>query len=425
MCPKPLRIGIGDPESLFVEVGRTQNGATQNVSMQAYLHQLTAHEVTYKKTAPRVQINKPDTAKTAVLYVTYCDEGASAQTQLEIQQQKIPAIKQWILSAISAKQKQVQLDIQDTWHPQFIKRDGDKTWYQVSIRVKQQDVDKFLAISAPGKIQFNGPASVKEGIHHLWLKADGQAIPDEGVHDILQKFSGLHLGAFWLRGTWAIRVRARELEEIKKQLGCTEEPAYFLGNCSPEWDVADIQEVLRQINWPAVVAPTDRRWKYGGCTWLVRSAQDPPIWGCPINFGYERRMLRITSARKSRVAPPATPNTTPTFEYSSWNAQWRNNRPHKSTWNPNPGTYAEALMRSAPVKRGAQDTHNNEPQATQMDDDSDLETPKGELKEQMRRLQEQNEAQQKQISELLNQVQALVAQLASRQQPAPGGDQDL
>ena len=237
LCPKPFCIGVGDPESLFVEVERTQNGTTQKVSMQAYLHQLTAHEVTYMKTAARVHITKPDTSKTAVLYVTYCDEGASAQTQLEIQQKKIPAIRQWIISAISAQQKHFQHEIQDTWHPQYVKKDGDKTWYQISIRVKQQDVDKFLSISAPGKIQINGPASVKGGIHHLWLKANGRALPEEDVQDILQQFHGLHLGAFWLRGTWAIRARVKELEQIKQQLGRTEEPAYFLGNCSPEWDV--------------------------------------------------------------------------------------------------------------------------------------------------------------------------------------------
>ena len=414
LFPKPLEVGIGSPQSIIVEVNREQHGQAQVVSMQAWLHQLTSHEVLYRKTAPRIDIRRPETSKTAVLYATYSDEGASAQTKLEIQQKRIPAIKQWLLANLK---HDPHLDIQDVWNQQYIKRDGDKHWYQVSIRVKHTDTDLFLALSAPGKVQFNGPASLKQEMCHLWLKKEGQPMQDGEVLSVLQKFKGKHLGAFWLRGTWAIRAKPDQMAVIRNELGRNEAPAYFLSNCSPEWDVADVSELLRQLAWDATVGPNDRRWKYGTCTWLVRSHNDPPIWGCPTNYGYERRMLRISSARKAKVTPTPERNRQtdpPVFQYNSWNAQWRPGRNHSTGQQASrEKTYAEALSTTPWSLKRPKLEHAPSHQALSDDDDMDLDTPKNLLKQQIREMSEQNLIQQKQITDLTKQIQQLLEQVSA------------
>ena len=121
---------------------------------------------------------------------------------------------------------------------------------------------------------------------------------DEEVLEVLEDNHGKHLGAFKIRGTWAIRMLTSHHEELKAKLGTNDDPAYFISNVPPEMETENIIELLQQLKWQASVKDGERRWKRAGYTWLVRSCEEPKVWQFPITVGYERRTLKIEAARK-------------------------------------------------------------------------------------------------------------------------------
>ena len=149
LSPYPLDIGVKKPEVLHVEVIQ-QTGGVNQVTMQAFLHQITHVEAVYRKTAPVVSIQKPVQAKSPVCSLTFTDEGACVQTKLELQQKRIPAAKVWIQSLT---QQCRGLDFLDIWNLQELSFDGDHRSYQISVRVPSEQVENFLAISLGLKLK--------------------------------------------------------------------------------------------------------------------------------------------------------------------------------------------------------------------------------------------------------------------------------
>ena len=420
VSPQPFQIGQGQPEPLFVEAIREHKGETKTISLQGYLHQLTEHPVTYKKAATSVELKRPDISKTIVLYVNFSDEGSSAQTRVDLNRQSGPAAKLCMQSILQTHESCRHVEILDAWNVQQKEVFSDHKVYQVSVRVKQDDAEKLLIISGPGKIQVNGPGSIKERMQHIWLKDNGRAIGKDKVQEVLKRFHGQHLGAFELRGTWAIRATHDKIQSIKESLGKNDEPAYFLSNCSPEWDVEDIQEILKQMKWIATVREGDRRWKQGSCVWMVRAAKEPSVWACPINFGYERRMLRIASAKKatSHVKPPVQ---VPTYAFNSWGAQFRRQSGAKLTQTM---SYAQMLMKGSTTnKRPAHDMDARQSHADmECDYRQSSSTDDNETSRALEAMRAENAELKQQISTLMAQVSQLVAQLNGQQavaQPVP------
>ena len=423
LAPKPYDVGFGEPEPMYVEVCRTQNGISQNMTVQAYLHQLTLHPVTYNKTAPRVDIKRPEFGKTTVLYATFLDEGASVQTKVEIKEKKTIAIKQWLMTIIAQHKNNKGLEILDVWNLQHICTEFDHQKYQVSFRVRQQDVEQMLSYSGPGRLQVNAPGFIKERMDHIWLKDEGKPIEQDKVLDILSRFEGKHLGAFFLRGTWALRASKENINSLRQALGRTEEPAYFLSNCSPEWDVRDVEEVLRQLKWFATVKEQDRKWRNGACTWLVRSQNPPAVWGCPINYGYERRMLKIFPAKRPARQQNSISSQPAVFAYNTWGAQFKSgsSRAAGSSVQSN-STFAAVLMNQhGPSKRpkiaamNVNSWRDVPDEELDKDDDEDLESPVHREDERDRLLSEmraENMAQKQQIQDLMAQVQTLIEQIS-------------
>ena len=423
LAPKPFQVGFGDPEPMYVEVLRTQNELTQNITVQAYLHQLTTVPVTYMKEAPRVNIQKPDVGKTSVLYLTFTDDGASAQTRLEIQQKKTLAAKHWLKSIISQISGNNDVDLLDLWNLQEVSKTQKGSTFQASVRILHKYTESLLAMSGPGKLQVNAPGSIRELMEHVWLKNEGTPLEEPQVCSVLKQFAGKHLGAFKLRGTWALRASCDNIANVKQQLGRTESPAYFLNNCCPEWDFRDIEEVLKQLRWIATVRENDRRWKGGTCTWLVRADKPPPVWGCPINFGYERRMLRITAARKAVLTSAPIPAQPAVHAFSSWNAQCKTGR-HKANFSNTASkhTFAAVLTGQGQANKRQWIQTAAEPMIWQTEnpfnDDVDVEllSPKRDERDRMLQdLRDENAAQRKQISELMDKMNELLQQLSTQQ----------
>ena len=212
----PQTLVVKQPEPICVEFIQQNGKYSQKNSMQAYLHQVTYTDVEYRKTAPAVNIQKPSIAKSSVCYLTFSDSGACAQTQLEIEQKRLPAAKQWISSLV---QHNRSLEILDAWNIQAIQQQVNERIYQISVRLPSLQVQSLLAMSGPGKIQVNVPGTLRTNIQHIWLKKEGRPMNDEEVLEVLEDNHGKHLGAFKVRGTWAIRMLTSHHEELKTKLG--------------------------------------------------------------------------------------------------------------------------------------------------------------------------------------------------------------
>ena len=456
LAPKPYPIGVSEPQMLYIKVEKQVGEQRQIVSIQAFLHQLTYTPVEYKASAPCVEIQKSESGKTQVLYVTFTDEEASTQTKIDLRQHKIYAAKQWLSGIVLKRNPRADLEILDMWHLQNVgSQDADAT-YQASIRVKQQHARRVLALSSPGALQVNCPGAMRQQMDHVWLKDAGVPWEPSKVQEYLNKFKTDHLGAFCLRGTWAIRADKAKIDSFKQHLGKSEAPAFFLENLSPEWDHSDIAELLRQLQWPAKLHEGDRRWRNGNCTWLVRAAQPPPVTAFPVNFGHERRTVRIRPAKRPTPIQPATPVPRGPPVFNTWGAQMRNGamRPQPVRHAP---TYADiakrkqetvqdgygsesedisdADMEPEPSKQIPQ--HHAPPPPVPANDalSQQLEEMRQQFKEQHDRaaaenqtlqqqllgMQQQNAQQAQQISQLLAQIQELTSKLGNPQPAALQG----
>ena len=203
LAPFPMDIGVKQPESICVEFVKHIGDQNQKISMQAFLHQITYVDVEYRKMAPAVSIQKPNIAKTSVCYLTFSDDGACAQTRIELEQKRLPSVKQWISSLV---QHNRGLEILDVWNVQAIQQHINERVYQASVRVPSTQVESLLAMSSPGKLQVNVPGVLRTNLQHIWLKKEGRPMTEEEVLDVMEKHKGKHLGAFPVRGTWALRM---------------------------------------------------------------------------------------------------------------------------------------------------------------------------------------------------------------------------
>ena len=311
LSPKPLGVGIGAPRPLDVEFFECKNGMQQIVTLHTYLHQLTQCEAKYAKSARVVQINGPAEARAQIVYLKYTDQGASTQMRIDLQDKRSHQHKTWIQSIINAPNP---IQLQDLWHIQDAGIANGVRYYTASARIPTEQVPTALTISQPGRIQTNIPAHVRQEIQHIWLKSSTGAMSDEEVLDVMQKCPVPHLGAFNLRGTWALRLHVSKIDEAKKFLGRDKAPAYFIHGASHDMNSHGVQETCRQINWSV--------WN-GNPVWLVRANQPPPIFGFP-HFGYERLRIQIYAAARAAV-PSASPKIETSHPpcFSSWQAQSR------------------------------------------------------------------------------------------------------
>ena len=409
VAPFPMDIGVKQPESICVEFIKHFGDQSHKISMQAFLHQITYVDVEYRKMAPAVSIQKPSIAKSSVCYLTFSDSGACAQTQIEIEQKKIPAVKQWISSLVQLNRN---LEILDVWNVQAVQKHVNERIYQVSVRVPSTQVESLLAMSGPGKLQVNVPGALRTNLQHIWLKKEGRPMTEEEVLDIMDNNEGKHLGAFQVRGTWALRMLTEHHNEMKNKLGRNEDPAYFISNVPPEMEVENIQEILQQLKWKATVRDGERRWKRAGYTWLVRSGEDPKVWQFPITFGYERRTLKIEAARKPKINPTPPMPLNSVMHFPTWNAQCRIGKHLPRCLDSQP-SFAEVVNNAA---RKRHRTANAPIQRKDSENWSDFEEDaekqdSNNLQQQLNEMMKQNSEQQQTIQQLLQQIQSLTTQV--------------
>ena len=413
LTPFPMEIGIKEPEIVFAEFTKTIGDHSHKITTQAYLHQITYTDVVYRKTAPVVNIKKPAVAQTSDCYMTISDNGACAQAKLEMQQKRLPAFKQWVSSLL---QQNPHLEILDIWNVQELSCQGADRIYQISARISSNQLETLLSMSGPGKLQVNVPGSLRTNMH-IWLKKEGRPMTSEEVQQVLHDHTGSHLGAFVVRGTWAIRTLDKYFSELKQKLGRNEDPAYFLSNVPPEIEINDIRDLLRQLKWQATVKDGERRWRGAGYTWLIRSTEEPRVYEFPITFGYERRMLRIQAARKPK------PNIAPTLpepsilQFPTWNAQCRTGKQQPKSMPAKP-SFAEVLTGNARKRfKPAVQPPSLSPLERDWISDEEMESAPAQisevqkLQEQLALMSQQNQEQNQTIQQLMKQIADLTAQL--------------
>ena len=115
------------------------------------------------------------------------------------------------------------------------KNNVNERTYQASVRVLSTQVESLLAMSSPGKLQVNVPGVLRTNLQHIWLKKEGRPMTEDEVLDVMNENQGKHLGAFQVRGTWALRMLTEHHSEMKIKLGRNEDPAYFISNVPPRF----------------------------------------------------------------------------------------------------------------------------------------------------------------------------------------------
>ena len=374
--------------------------------------------------------------------------GASAQMRVDLQDKRPHQRKSWLQSVINAPSP---IQLQDVWHVQDAGMANGARHYTASARIPSEQIPTALAISKPGRLQTNIPAHIRQEIQHVWLKTTSGAMSDQEVLDIMQQCPVPHLGAFNLRGTWALRVRSAKIDEAKKFLGRDKAPAYFLHGASHDMNSSDIFETCRQINWNVSVGSEDFRFRNGNPVWLVRASSPPPISGFPLNFGSERLRIQIYAAARA-VAPPAAIKAEvmhpPT--YSSWQAQSR-----KAPGGARKPTFKEIIQQGGPpIKKskvmvpstantpaGSNGNVQSMPcrlvgpngppasvtQANISVSNGQPQQRETQLEQQLLMMQQQNQAQCLQIEALMEQIAKLTTQLqslAAMQTSVPQDDED-
>ena len=232
---------------------------------------------------------------------------------------------------------------------------------------------------------------------------------EEQVQGILDANRSLHLGAFCIRGTWAIRTLTQNFDELKSRMGRNEEPAYFISNVSPEMEHENMIELLKQLKWKATIQKRDRRWKGAGYTWLVHSVDEPRVWQFPMNFGYERRTLRIQAARKPKIvqAMPVPDNSI--VEFPTWGSQCRACRQITKQFTQPQPTFAEIV--STPHRKRPKRDDQMDVQSPWTDDEKLPDSDAQKLRMQLEDMAKTNAEQQKTIQQLMTQIADLTAQI--------------
>ena len=423
LAPKPIEVGIGAPRPLHVEFFQCKGNQKQVVTLHTYLHQLTQHEVTYAKNARAVQISKPMVARTQVVYVRFTDQGASAQTRSDLQDKKLFQARAWVQTLINTSKP---IQIHDVWNFQEQGISNGIRYYTISIRVPSESVPEILRASMPGKVQTNVPAHLREELSHVWLKTANGPMDDDQVKATVANCPVPHLGCFQLRGTWALRVQAAKLAELKQHLGKNHAPAYFVHGAAADMDERDILETCRQIGWKVTTSSEHCRWKRGGPVWLVRAETPPNITAFPLNYGYERLQIQVVQAAKPiGKSAPMTAQVLQPPTFSSWKAQMR------SIAAPNSAkpTFKEVLQHAgppakkpkllvslmtsplpSPVPPAQADASRPNTSSATAGDSAATDREKT-LESQLATMQQANFTQQQQIAQLMEQINKLTNQL--------------
>ena len=188
LSPVPIDIGIGEPRQLLVEFYKCVHGQRQVVTLQAYLHQLTAHEVVHSRNARTVDIARPQVQRTQVVYVKYTDQSASTQTKVDLKSLKAFVAKSWLQTLLQDK-----VTILDIWHIQHIGVQDGSQQYSASIRVPNDQTELALQVSMPSRIQTNVPNTARGHLSHVWLKDSSGPLGESQVKELLASCPVPHL----------------------------------------------------------------------------------------------------------------------------------------------------------------------------------------------------------------------------------------
>ena len=420
LAPFPVTLNEQAPQALQVEFTQDAGGEPKKILMQAFLHQLTASPVTYDRQRAVLHFPKPDTENTQVLHVRFNDAGAPQLIIKDLQLLKLGAARQWLESLLPTELRNVFLDM---W-----KLEKDENGYKINIRVPHAKSDAFLKLSGPGHLQIHASAALRTRIAHVWLKTPSGPMTPDKVKETMTKYSNKHLGAFELRGCWALRALADDVAAMRSALGQDTKPSFFIKNVPSSWVESDMTELLVLLKWDARIQPNSRRW-FKGCTqWIVRAESPPPSYAFPIYFGYERRMVYVSSTKRNPNPSTNIQAQAKVEQFNTWKAQLQTKATQpKIAKAPSHGEWTD-LFKSPDKKRRKPNDAPVQPSfvsAARPTESSAIKLDSDFKDALIQQLQVQVSEQQKQIQELTQAIQTLTNQISGQSHFSDMLDSDM
>ena len=204
--PRDLKVGTAPPKMLLVPFLEQAEGLPdRKIDLQIWLHQLTEHAVTFAN--PRQVVDMCHTARQTTVFRAHIDPNVISSTYRQDFLKGHKAIMRTALAPVLGDKAVKQ--VLDLWSPRLSKDASQVTFF---IRTLSSNAEAILKLSRPDRIIVDTPLEEAAKYKHVWLKAEGMALPEPEVENLL--LSHEHFGAFSKQGIWAMRVTEAVHQEI-------------------------------------------------------------------------------------------------------------------------------------------------------------------------------------------------------------------
>ena len=165
----------------------------------------------------------------------------------------------------------------------------------------------------PDRIIIDTPLEDAAKYKHVWLKAEGIALPESEVEHLLSTYD--HIGAFSKQGIWAMRVTEAVHQDIKAKLGQSSLLTFLIKGLPTDYMDSQVAEFCSKLNWQVTVDVNSRRFRNHRLQWVVRASSPPPVFSTYCYTGSTRLRIDIEAAVRSLSPqrPPPVPVTAPSY----------------------------------------------------------------------------------------------------------------
>ena len=291
--------GLSKPKQMVINMMEKRNQSQNRIQARVWLLNISQVPVTPKQTVQPLTFGAP-TAKSCVTTVDIDKTQMTSDWGQALQDRKITELKNLLELLAFGKPTGDVLDIwQITEHPQG---------YRLRARVHQAQLHPLFRISGQHGVYINTP--IGTGNYSLaWLKpGDNQKeVTHAAALETLASITE-HLGLIRKdRTTFAIRCHTDHLIKIRQALKQETADLWRLTGLPIDFQIADIDAVLKAIDWKATVQSSSRHCRKGLAMWTARAEQAPKAHRIPIQVANEHYVLSIASTRNEpKPAPTRT-----------------------------------------------------------------------------------------------------------------------
>ena len=211
----------------------------------------------------------------------------------------------------------VAADIIDAFLPN--KKDGI---VRCLLRVATPAKEAFLKASGCEQTFFTPPSVDMTRYPIVWYQKAQVANLDEArrLHDSVPQALGVACKRSPTHGmTYGIRTTQSHRDEVAMALGRLPGERYVMHAVPTDWDIAELKELCKRIEWAAEPVPASQRVKRNSATWTLRAVHPPPLDSIAIVADEENEVtVRISkpalqSTRATSTAPSTRKERPPTW----------------------------------------------------------------------------------------------------------------